>query len=347
MGRAHAATGRLPVRTLSELFTTTAEQFAARPALRFFGRVTTYSELAAQVDAIAAGLDALGVRAGDRVGLLLPNTPTFAAYFFAAQRLGAVVVNTNYLQDADDLAAQFTETGTRVLITLDLAALFTKAEAVLAHLASATLVVASFPAQLPPAKGFLFRVKRARDLVDPTRSPHAARIVSEATMLARASGDMKPSPVDPGGLAVLRYTGGTTRTPKAVMLTHANLTANVAQLTAWAGARIAPGRERVLGVLPLFHIFGLTSVLLVGITTGTELVLLPRFDIDRLTETIRGTSPTLLPGVPTLFSTLLDHPSAATLDLTTVTLALSGGAPLPPDIAARFERRAKTTLVDA
>jgi long-chain acyl-CoA synthetase len=192
----------------------------------------------------------------------------------------------------------------------------------------------------------MYRLKRARDLSDPARSAHAARIVLDG---ARIASPVAPSPpqIDPDALAVLQYTGGTTGRPKAVALTHANLAANVGQLIRWAGAGLTPGQERLLGVLPLFHIFGLTGVLLVGIAIGAELTLLPRFDVPRLVETIRDVCPTLVPGVPSMFATLLDHPTAAEVDLSSITLALSGGAPLSPDLAARFAARAKGPLVSA
>lgn len=334
--------------TVTDLFDKAVKQHADRPAMTFAGRTTTYKELAAQVAAAAAVLSANGVTAGTRVGLLLPNAPTYIIYFYAALRCGAVVVNYNTMQAHEDLRRQVHDSGTTLMVTLDLKILFDKVESLLAEGMLERAVVASFTALLTPAKAVAFRLFKSKDLAQPARSAVAAKLVLEPLLVPKTPSDRSSlAPRRPSDLAVLQYTGGVTGTPKGAMLSHANLTVNVAQLTAWSASVVTPGQERILAVLPLFHVFAMTTIVLYGIALGAEIVIQPRFQLDETLDLIVRSRPTMMPGVPTLFAAIANYERAATVNLKSLKLCLCGGAGLPPDVARAFRDVTGATLVEA
>ena len=200
----------------------------------FLGKTLTYAEIARLVDRTAAGLQRLGVKKGTKVGLFLPNSPTFIVYFYAVLKAGGTVVNYNPLYTVSELTGQVKDSDTEIMVTLDLKVLFDKVEALLQSGVLPRAIVCSFAPLLPPVKATLFRLFKSKDLARPLSSPARERIVLEADLLAGAD---KPAPVkiDPlADVAVLQYTGGTTGTPKGAMLTHANVYVNVDQ--------VGPGR---------------------------------------------------------------------------------------------------------
>ena len=154
--------------------------------------------------------------------------------------------------------------------------------------------------------------------------------------------------IDPcADLAVLQYTGGTTGIPKGAMLTHANLHINLQQSAAWTESYLTPGQERVLAVLPFFHVFAMTSVMNLGLSEGAEIIIQPRFVLDDTIKLIAKTRPTVMPGVPTLFAAIMNHRDAKTLDLRSLKVCLSGGAPLPLEVKKGFEAVTGAKLVEA
>ena len=311
----------------------------------FLGKTLTYAEIARLVDRTAAGLQRLGVKKGTKVGLFLPNSPTFIVYFYAVLKAGGTVVNYNPLYTVSELTGQVKDSDTEIMVTLDLKVLFDKVEALLQSGVLPRAIVCSFAPLLPPVKATLFRLFKSKDLARPLSSPARERIVLEADLLAGAD---KPAPVkiDPlADVAVLQYTGGTTGTPKGAMLTHANVYVNVHQVGAWK-TDLNEGRERVLGVLPFFHVFALTVVLNLGVAKAAEIVIMPRFSLDDALALIEKTRPTVLPGVPTLFNALMNHPKIKDVDLASLKFCLCGGAPLPFEIKQQFEAITGCTVVE-
>ena len=307
-----------------------------RPCTSFYGRTLTYREVGDLVERAAAGLQTLGVTKGTRVGLLMPNCPTFIVYYFAVLKAGGTVVNCNPLYSLEELTYQVRDSETELMVTLDLAALFGKVEALMRAGALKRAVVASFAALLPGSKSILFRLFKGRELARPARSPLAADIVHDDDLRAMAGQLLQP-PIDPDNdIAVLQYTGGTTGTPKGAMLSHTNVTVNAAQSVAWAGA-LADGQERVLAVLPFFHAFAMTVVMNFGIQQGAEIVMMPRFFLNEAMKLIHKTRPTVMPGVPTMFVAMLSQPRLASFDLSSLKYCVSGGAPLPLEVKQRFE----------
>jgi long-chain acyl-CoA synthetase len=307
-----------------------------RTCTSFYGKRLSYREVSELVERAAAGLQTLGVAKGTKVGLLMPNCPTFIVYYFAVLKAGGTVVNYNPLYTLDELTHQVRDSDTELMVTLDLKALFGKVEALMQAGTLRRAVVASFAALLPGSKSILFRLFKGRELARPDRSPVAADIVRDADLIALA-GQLLPPPIDPDeDVAVLQYTGGTTGTPKGAMLTHANITANAEQAVAW-GAGLSDGQERVLAVLPFFHAFAMTAVMNFGLRLGAEIVMMPRFILNEAMALISATKPTVMPGVPTMFVAMLGHPKLASFDLSSLKYCVSGGAPLPIEIKQRFE----------
>ncbi len=321
----------LSPRLVTSFLEDTVRDYPASRAIDFLGRGWTYAQLGRAVERAAAGLQSIGVVPGTRVGLCLPNTPYSVIYFFAVLRCGAIVVNFNPLYVERELAHQITDSGTEVMVTIDLAAIYPKVAAVAGRTGLRKIVVCSMAGALPPGKGVLFRMTRRADLA---RLP-ADGVTVRAAILERRAGVRRAERIDPSQVAVLQYTGGTTGVPKAAELTHANLSANARQVSHAMGNR-PHGQDRVLGVLPLFHVFALTSVMIVGVQTASEMVLLPRFELAQLLATVVRRRPTMFPAVPTIYSALLEAVSRGGVDLGCLDMCMSGGASLPTEIRARF-----------
>jgi long-chain acyl-CoA synthetase len=335
--------------TLTALFDQAAKDYADRPCTVFAGRTQRYRDVAEQVEAAALRLAACGVTQGSRVGLLLPNTPTYIIYFYAILRCGGVVVNYNPLQPLEELSRQIRDSGTSVMVSLDTKALFDKIETLLSTNVLDRAVIASFTALLPPTKSVAYKLFKARELAQPALSPMTAKLVLDSAPRTETTPGEPTARayLRPGDLAVLQYTGGTTGTPKAAMLSHANLAINAAQLTAWSAAKLTPGTERILAVLPFFHVFAMTGIVVFGIAHGAEIVIQPRFQLDDTVDLITRTRPTIMPGVPTLFAAIAGHKSAKSLNLQSLKVCLSGGAGLPTEVRKSFEAITGASLVEA
>ncbi|MBB3472290.1 long-chain fatty acid--CoA ligase [Sphingomonas sp. BK345] len=334
------ATGFAP-RSMIDLFEDSVRQHGSRPAIDFLGRHYSYDELADGVRRVATGLAALGYGKGDRIGLFLPNTPHYLAAYHGALRLGCTVVNFSPLYTVDELCHQVEDSGTRLLFTLSATALLPNALAVLDKSGLERLVVGSVAGVLPPAKSVAYRLLKRREVAPRPADP---RVLAFSQLIAN-DGALPPAAIAPErDVALIQYTGGTTGVPKGAMLTHANVSANARQV-----ACLDPHRDqtdRILGVLPLFHVFANTCVMNRTIVTGGEMVLLPRFDAGQALAAIARTRPTSLPGVPTMYQALLDHPSLAKTDLTSLRVCISGGAPLNAELKVRWEAATGSTLVE-
>ncbi len=324
----------IPDRPLWSLLDEACREFGQRPALEFMGRVLTYEQTGRLVERAAEGFRRLGVERGVRVGLCLPNCPYFAIAFFAVLKAGGTVVTYNPLLSAEEVAQQVADSGTEILVTVDLKALYRKVSPSLAQAPLRKIVVCRFDRALPFFKSLLFRVtKRALCEAIPRDDRHVAfesLMVSDPPVAA-------PATVDPSrDAAVLLYTAGTTGSPKGVTLTHRNLLANALQCRNWF-TKATPGRDRILSVLPFFHAFGLTTVMNLGIALGAELIILPRFEPKEVLRTIHRLRPTFFTAVPTILRALLETPLAMRTDFSSLKICISGGDTLPLDLRERFE----------
>ncbi len=331
---------------LYELIDTAAAQHGARICTNFLGKTINYNEIKQLTDQAARGLQKLGVTKGTKVGLFLPNSPTFIIYYFAILKAGGTVVNFNPLYTVEELTFQIRDSETEIMVTLDLKVLFDKIEALMAAGTLKRSIVASFPALLPGAKSVLFKLFKARDLARPKTSNVAANVILDADVLAN-DGRFQPPTIDPvNDVAVLQYTGGTTGTPKGAMLTHANVLINVKQSVAWVPG-LEPGKERVLGALPFFHVFAMTGVMNFALATGAEIIIMPRFVLNDALALITKMKPTIMPGVPTMFIAMLNHPKIKSFDLSSLKFCLSGGAPLLLETKRQFESLTGCKVVEA
>ena len=329
-------------RTVHSLLDESVRLFAARPCLDFLGKGYTYGQVGELVDRAARGFQDLGVGKGTRVGLCLPNTPYFVICYYAILKAGGTVVNYNPLYAERELIGQIEESGTDIMVTLDLRQIYPKVARLLERTGLKRVIVCSMSGILPAVKGLLFSVLRRSEIAS---IPEDARLTIFEELTAN-DGDAKRVEIDPGqDLAVLQFTGGTTGTPKAAMLTHANLAANAEQVRLWYPA-MEQGRERILAALPLFHVFAMTTVMNLGIASGAELILLPRFEIDQVLKTIDADKPTLFPGVPTIFTAINEHRDLDDYDLSSIKYCISGGAPLHMDTKDRFEQLTGCVLVE-
>jgi len=311
----------LRIGTLPEMFARLVRNGGARPALRYRDQRLSYADLGTLVARAAGAFRALGVEKGQAVALFLPNTPWHPVCFFALTGLGARVVHLSALDARRELAHKLADSGAGLVVTTDLPTLLSQAEWLRETGAAARVLVGEDsrwggePATLPPG------LEPLSPLVD------AATPVPDWPEAA------------PGDVALLQYTGGTTGLPKGAMLTHGNLTAAVSIYQHWDdGERMVPGEQRVMGVLPLFHIYALTTVLLRHLADGNEVILHPRFDAGAVLRDIAQHRVTLMTGVPTMWIALLNHPDAARTDFSGLHACVSGGAPLPYEVGQKVER---------
>jgi long-chain acyl-CoA synthetase len=330
----------IPARPVPAILDDSVARFPDNPCLDFMGRRYSYRRVGELSDRAAAGFRAAGIATGDRVGLMMPNCPYLVIAYFGLLKAGAVVVNFNPLYADHELAHQAIDSDTKAIVTLDVVALHGKAAKLFGHTPVERLFVASLAEQLPLAKALLFRLAKRAEIAT---VPRDARHVRFSDLLGHRPTSLPP--VDPAALAVLQYTGGTTGTPKGAMLTHANLTANVLQSRAWFTGT-TPGRERMLGVLPFFHIFAMTVVMNLSIAVGAEIVLVPRFEIDALLPLIAKKRPSFFPAVPTIYTAINNHPQRSRYDLSSIRMCISGGAPLPAEVKSAFEANTGCKLAE-
>ena len=326
---------------MTELFAQSVAAWPERPLSDFYGRTTTYAATMAEAQSFAAGLQAMGFAKGDRVGLYLPNVPVYLSAYFGAMIAGCTVVNFSPLYSVSELAAQVADSGVRMLVTLDVPALLPTALDVLKGSALETLVVARLADMLPWWQGIALRVA-GRGKVVPV--PTQADLLVWNSVLRRSDLGV-PVAIDPErDLAMIQYTGGTTGTPKGAMLTHQNQSANARQIVAVDPHKHE--RDVIVGVLPFFHVFANACVLNRTVLDGGCIAMLPRFDAGQCLKTLARTRATSMPGVPTMYQALLDHPDLAKTDFTSLLVCISGGAPLPIQTKEKFEAATGARLVE-
>ncbi|GAA4370581.1 long-chain-fatty-acid--CoA ligase [Agromyces bauzanensis] len=348
----HYATGvpheiEEPTQTLVDMIDDAVDRFGRRPALEFFGAETRYRELGEQIAKAAEGLRRLGVGAGDRVALVLPNCPQHVVAFYAVLRLGAIVVEHNPLYTARELRHQFEDHGATIAIVwnavADTVADFPR------DIRPAHIIAVDLSRALPFAKRVALRlpIPRARaSRAELTTKPTARGILEwDKVVDTRPISKRHPRPVL-GDTALLQYTTGTTGSPKGAVLTHRNLRANAMQGRAWVPG-LRDGKEVFYGVLPLFHTYGMTLCLTFAMSLGARLVLFPKFDVDLVFQAAKHSPPTFLPAVPPIYDQLArtaEH--RGTAPLRGIRYAISGAMALPPATVDRWETVTGGLLVE-
>ncbi|HLZ29648.1 MAG TPA: long-chain fatty acid--CoA ligase [Chloroflexota bacterium] len=336
----------LPDEALQAALAAAAARFPARAAIRFFGRSITYRELDAAANRFANALLTLGVSRGDRVALFMPNCPQMVIAYYGALRAGAVVVPTSPLYVESELEHQLADAEASVLVCLS--ALFGKVQAVRPRLpALRHVIVTNIKDYFPTGLKLLFSLSKER------RDGHHVNLPSDGQTHWLTPLCARARAVDPGidvgadDLALLQYTGGTTGVAKAAMLTHRNLVANALQVRAWSHNLAQPdGADIVMGVLPLFHIYAMTTVMNSSIRGGGTMILQPRFVVADVLKGIDRERPHLLPGVPTMYMAINHAPNLARYNLRSLKGAISGAAPLPREVQTQFEALTGARLIE-
>jgi long-chain acyl-CoA synthetase len=315
----------VPPISMPDLLDRSAREFGASVALSQGDQRWTYAEMQALVARAARGLQALGVRNGDRVAAMMPNHAAVPIWFFGALSIGAALVSINALFPSGQVEHMLADSGARVMLTLDSPETVGKAMPLVEKGLLDRIVTASLGAS------------ELSGMPAGSASDLTPRVISLQVLLNNDGRYDRPA-LDPSQtLAVLQYTGGTTGTPKGAMLTHANLTTNARQTRMWFPS-LVDGSERLLIPLPFSHITGITVCMTFAVVLAAELMVVPRFVPDEALALLRQRKPTFFGGVPTIFIALLMTNSMTADDWKTVKAILCGGAPLPPDVLEKFEK---------
>jgi long-chain acyl-CoA synthetase len=326
------------------------EKYPANEAVHFLGKSITYRELYDHTCRIANGLITLGVKRGERVAIMLPNCPQAVISYYAALMVGAVVVQTNPLYVEREIEHQLSDSGATTIITVDL--FYERLARVRGEFPEAgslpnlkNVIITSLKDGLPFPKNLLYPLKQRKEGFKADIPYGRQGVVSYKKLLASSSNLPVITDIHGSDLAQLQYTGGTTGTPKGVMLTHRNLVANTMQIAAWC-YKAKDGYERFLAALPLFHVFGLTVIMNFSVLRASSLILLPRFETETVLETISRQQPTIFPGAPTMYIALINHKNAASTDLSSIEICVSGSAALPLEVQEQFEKMTGGKLIE-
>lgn len=332
----------IALRPLHTMLADTRSRYGGLPAFDFLGARSTWEDIGRLADHISSGLQKAGIKKGDRVGILLPNCPLYLASYYGISRTGAVIVNFNPLYAEAELKHRINDSGVRAVFTTDLKLIYTKLNKIAPDTCLEKVIVAPFGDMLPFPKNVLFRLFKIGDY---TRINTGAGHIPLWDFL-KNDGTVQDVEIDPiNDVALLQYTGGTTGTPKGAMLTHANITANAQQCAMWF-TDCKNGNERMLGVIPFFHVFSMTAVMNLSVLKGLEIIALPRFNINETLSLIHRRRPTLFPAVPAIFNAINHHPDLKKYDLTSLRHCISGGAPLPIEVKKNFEKNTGCILVE-
>lgn len=343
-----------PEITLSDMLNNSAKTYADHTATNFVlryllgGRFTvgsklTYRQLNEKVDRMATALYQLGVRKGDRVAVMLPNSPHYIITFFACMRLGAIVVNTNPTYTGRELQHQLHDSGAETIVLLNL--FWPRLREVRAETPVKRVIVAYIFDTLGFPSNFLVKSSQKK-------TPEWVDVMPEQDIFFFQHLLEKYGPTPPkvnltaDEIALFQYTGGTTGLPKAAMLTHRNLVANTVQVAAWL-TRGQPGGEKMMAAIPFFHVYGMTVAMLYSIHIGAEIVIVPSpRPIDNVMNVIQHERCTLFPGVPAMYIGIINHPKVSEYDLRSVKACISGSAPLPMDVQEKFGQLTGGRLVE-
>jgi len=332
--------------TINDVLRKTVAEFGARPAYTNFGKTLSFAELDALSRRFAAYLSFdLRLKKGDRVAIMLPNCLQYPVALFAALRAGLVVVNVNPLYTARELAHQIHDSGAKALIVVDNFGATVEASGVAAQLAGVITTGLADLLDQPRRALMNFAVKYVKRMVPDYRIEGAVRL--RDALAAGARHDWADVHVEPQDLAFLQYTGGTTGVSKGAMLTHRNMVANLAQVSAWFGDKIRPGQETIVTALPLYHVFALTCNCLVFLKAGGHSLLItnPR-DMPGFVAELRKTPFTAITGVNTLFSGLLNTPGFEHVDFSQLRMCFGGGTAVQRTVAERWQQVTGTALVE-
>jgi long-chain acyl-CoA synthetase len=321
-----------------------ARRFPNKTAIHFMGKELSYQQIYDAAVILAGYLQDLGVTKGDRVSIMLPNSPQAVISYFGILLAGGIVVQTNPLYTERELEYQMKDSCSKVIITLDI--LYPRVSKVMGRTDLQHIILTAIKDYLPFPKNLIypFIQKKQQKLVVHVKHEGTTHLLTE--ILKRPIKQLIDYDLNfEEDTAILQYTGGTTGFPKGVMLTHKNLVANATMCQAWL-YKCKPGEESILGVIPFFHVYGMTIVMLLAVMQGYKMILLPKFDAETTLKTIHKQKPTLFPGAPTIYIGLLNHPDLNKYDLSSIDSCISGSAPLPVEVQEKFEEVTGGKLIE-
>jgi len=331
-----------PDSTLGNVLAQTAKKFPSHTALLFYGKKISYAELDEAVNRFAQALIGLGVRKGDRVAIMLPNIPQMVIAYYGTLRSGAVAVPTNPLYHEHELEVQLKDSGAGTLVAVDM--FFPVITHVLGKTNVKNLILCGIKDYLPFPLNLLYPLK-ARIDKQWVSVKRVAPIHDFMSLLNKALSTPVGIDISPDDTALLQYTGGTTGVPKGAILTHRNLVTNAVQSRAWLTLR-NEGEERILCVIPFFHVYGMTTAMNLGVLIGAELILLPKFHTKEVLQLINKHRPTIFPGIQAMYLAIGNYSNIDKYDLTSLKAAISGAGPLMREVQDRFEHLTKARIVE-
>lgn len=331
-----------PNKTLVDLIDDAVQSHSATAALSFFGKTLTYGNLGRQVEQFATALQRLGIKKGDRVAIMLPNIPQYVVAHFGILKAGGILVPTNPLYVERELQHQLNDSGAEAIIALDVHE--PKISAVRAETKLKNIIYTRGQTYLPFHLKVLYPLKGKHGAVKISRGPGIHDY--DDLLTEPFSGGLEKRPMQPGDVAMFLYTGGTTGVSKGAILTHRNLVSNVVQISTWYNDT-QKGKEVVICALPFFHSYGLTTCLHMAVFLCSRMVLIPDpRDTKRMLSAIQSEKATLFSGVPTLYVAINNFPQVKEYDLSSIKACVSGGAPLPLEVAKQFEAISGARLVE-
>ncbi|WP_019413170.1 long-chain-fatty-acid--CoA ligase [Paenisporosarcina sp. TG20] len=329
---------------VQEYLTRTYHNSPEKIAIHFLGKDITYKELYESSLKFANYLLSIGIQKGDRVAIMLPNCPQNVIGYYGILYAGAIVVQTNPLYTEREIAYQMKDSGAKAILSLDI--LFPRISKVIKETELENVIITGIKDYLPFPKNLVYPFVQKKQYGFTVKVEHRGmnHLFPEVMKVGKAEKIEVPFDFEED-IAILQYTGGTTGSPKGVMLTHKNLISNATMCDAWM-YKSEKGTGSVLGILPFFHVYGMTTVLILSVMLGNKMILLPKFDVVSALKTIDKQKPTLFPGAPTIYIGLLNHPDIAKYDLSSIEACLSGSAPLPVEVQEKFEKVTGGKLVE-
>lgn len=329
---------------LQEFLTRAAKKYPEKTAIHFLGKNISYKEFQESSLKFANYLRSIGIEKGDRVAIMLPNCPQNAIAYFGILYCGAIIVQTNPLYTERELKYQMVNSGAKAIIALDL--LYPRVTNIVKETSLEHVIITGIKDYLPFPKNLIYPFIQRKENGISIKVEHRGmnHLFTEAMKIAKSDPIRLEFDFDED-IALLQYTGGTTGPPKGVMLTHKNLISNTAMCNAWL-YKCEKGNETVMGMLPFFHVYGMTTVLVLSVMLGNKMVLLPKPDMDMALKTIDKQKPTLFPGAPTMYIGLLNHPDIGKYDLSSIKACISGSAALPLEVKEKFEKITGGKLVE-
>lgn len=329
---------------LPDTLRNTAQKYPDRVALHFMGFEMTFKQLYEAVLKLANYLRELGIEKGDRVAIMLPNTPQAVISFYGVLFAGGVVVETNPMYTERELAYQLKDSGAKAIIALEI--LYPRIKRVEGETDLEHIIITAIKDYLPFPKNLIYPIIQKRQYGFSVKVEHKGNQHLFTEIMKRSIPDELDVTFDVNhDMACLQYTGGTTGFPKGVMLTHKNLIANAKMCDVWL-MRGNNGNDVVLGALPFFHVYGLTTVMILSVMNGAKMVLIPKPEPETLLKAIESQQVTLFPGAPTMYIGLLNHPDLEKYDLSSIEYCISGSAPLPKEVQDKFEKATGGIIVE-